>query len=117
MSRPPFAAVLVATALTGCGTWTHPTKPAAAYDVDRNQCNASAIARFPVALAQRIDKPGYIEPGRSSCTNTGNTTNCVNYPPREVPPTYITYDTNENRRSEASDSCVRAAGWTYKLRD
>lgn len=117
MPRLAFAAVLVATAVAGCGTWTHPSKPAAAYDVDRNQCDASAIARFPVALVQRIDRPGYIEPGRSSCTTTGNTTNCVNYPPREVPPTFVTYDANQHRRSEASDGCMRAAGWTYTLRN
>lgn len=115
---PRVSAVVLAAAVTvlaGCGTWTHPTKPASALEADRAHCQRESVAMFPVVIAQRLDRPGRIEPGRSSCTTTGNTTNCVNYPPREIPPTYVSYDANESRRNDAQNQCLRAAGWVYKL--
>ncbi|MEI7444285.1 MAG: hypothetical protein WCK28_05290 [Burkholderiales bacterium] len=116
MKRPLLALLALSAALGGCGTWTHPTKTGAAYDTDRSICDAGAKARWPQVWRQEIDRPAYIEPGRSTCTTKGNTTDCVNYPPREVPATYRTVDANADAREKASDTCMVDAGWTWKLR-
>lgn len=110
-----FAVSAVLVVLGGCGTWTHPTKPATALESDRLQCAVQAMQAFPVQMATRIDQPARTEPGRSSCTTTGNRTDCVNWPAQVIPATYASYDANKDRRDRAQSQCLSDAGWVYKL--
>lgn len=112
---PSLALLALLALLGGCGTWTHPSKPATALESDRLQCAVQAMEAFPVQMATRIDQPARQEPTKSSCTTTGNRTDCTTWPGQLIPATYVLYDANTDRRTQAQSQCLRDAGWVYKL--
>lgn len=112
--RTVASSLLLAAALAGCGTWTHPTKPAAALDADRLACERDALGMYPVALVQRQTAPARQEPPRTNCTTRNGHTTCVTVPGAWTGPQFTTEDANAGRRNEAISSCLRALGWVWK---
>jgi hypothetical protein len=116
--RPPVLAASLlglAAALAGCGSWTHPSKPASALAADRMGCEQWAVGLYPVALVQRQVTPARQEPPRTSCTTRDAHTTCTTTPGAWIGPTFATEDANASRREDAISQCLRSAGWTWKL--
>ena len=118
-ARPPIvlAAPLLAllAALGGCGSWSHPTKPASALDADRMGCEQWAVGLYPVALVQRQVRPARQEPPKTVCTTRDAHTTCTTTPGAWVGPSFATEDANASRRESAIQQCLRSAGWSWKV--
>lgn len=114
VGRTVFAACCLAV-LGGCGTWTHPTKPAAALDADRMGCEQRAVALYPVLMVQRQTAPARQEPPKTSCVTRNGHTTCTTVPGAWTGPQFVTEDANASNRNDAVSQCLRALGWVWKM--
>ncbi len=114
-------AVLIASSLAGCATysWQHPYKGASELGVDQYNCMQQAANTFPVVMGQAY-RDAYTTPARTTCRTSKSKdqreeiTDCTTMPSVYYPPQPYTVDLNKSKRDNASHACLNSLGWAWQ---
>jgi hypothetical protein len=99
--------------LCGCATkWQHPSKTEQEFYAELSMCEQGAVASYPPIMQQIQISAATASPMYTSCTGSGMYVSCQTYGGVYSPPQYSSIDVNSRNRGSATNTCLRAKGWS-----